>query len=159
MANFSSRPQNIKNTGFEAQILKTITTLSDQIFAKKTELLSIWGMTVLQHNALQVLYDNDTQKTGLSNKEIGRGLTTRVPDITRLLDRLADKGWVKRERDNNNRRIVRTTLTQIGTELVESSAQPLIELQQKMLAHMTQQEKEQLASLLKSFSEEVPDLS
>jgi len=84
----------------------------------------------------------------LSSREIGQGLNTRVPDVTRLLDRLADKGWVIRERDLENRRVVRTRLTKIGKELVESVANPIKELQIELLKHLSKQEREDLAGLL-----------
>ena len=137
------------NDDLESFILNAISELSDNTLAAKNDLLKLWGMTFLQHNALQVLYENDTHLTGLSSREIGQNLNTRVPDVTRLLDRLADKGWVVRERDTNNRRVVRTRLTQEGMDLVKSAANPMRELQKELLNHMTKQEKENFAGLLK----------
>jgi len=142
------RPEKNGGDGVELLILSAVTNLSDHILAARNELLSIWGMTVLQHNALQVLYEKDKENIGLSSREIGQGLNTRVPDVTRLLDRLADKGWVIRERDLENRRVVRTRLTKIGKELVESVANPIKELQIELLKHLSKQEREDLAGLL-----------
>ena len=133
----------------ESFILNTMTKLSDETLAAKNNLLKIWGMTVLQHNALDVLYQKDINNTGLSSREIGQGLNTRVPDVTRLLDRLADKGWVIRERDTENRRVVRTRLTEDGKNLVNSAANPMKELQEKLLDHLSKQEKNDFAGLLK----------
>ena len=144
-----TRLEQNHNDDLESFILNTISKLSDNTLAAKNDLLKLWGMTVLQHNALQVLYENDTQLTGLSSREIGQSLNTRVPDVTRLLDRLADKGWVVRERDTNNRRVVRTRLTKEGMDLVKSAANPMRELQKELLNHMTKQEKENFAGLLK----------
>jgi DNA-binding MarR family transcriptional regulator len=132
----------------ETNIFMNAVKLSDKALAEANKLLSIWGMTVLQYNALRVLYEKDTNNEGLPSKEIGQRLYTRVPDVTRLLDRLANKGWITRERDTINRRVVRSRLTSIGIELVESAYKPLQEVTSQQFALLTKEEKETLARLL-----------
>jgi len=139
----------IGTTKLETDIFTSATKLSDKFLAEASQLLSIWGMTPLQYNALRVLYVKDSSNEGLPSKEIGQRLYTRVPDVTRLLDRMADKGWLTRERDPDNKRVVRTRLTQIGLELVESAYAPLMELESRQLEHMSDKEKRQLSQLLK----------
>lgn len=133
----------------EAEIFSASIKLGDQMLSQANQLLSIWGMTTLQYNALRVIYVKDTADQGLPSKEIGQRLYTRVPDVTRLLDRLAEKGWVTRERDSNNKRVVRTRLTEIGIDLVESAYTPLMELESKQLDHMSENDKSELVRLLK----------
>lgn len=132
----------------ESSIFLNAVKLTDKTLAETNQLLSIWGMTILQYNALRVLYEKDTNNEGLPSKEIGQGLYTRVPDVTRLLDRLADKGWITRERDTINRRVVRSRLTNIGIELLESAYKPVQELESQQLALLTKEEKETLDMLL-----------
>ena len=148
MSDLSKSTENNKDGSLDSSILVSIIRFNDQILAEQSKLLSIWGMTVLQYNALHVIYENDAQKIGLSSREIGEGLNTRVPDITRLLDRMVDKKWVIRERDAENRRVVRTRLTSIGIELVESASPSFKELQMKLLESMANQEKTELSGLL-----------
>ncbi len=148
MSNKRKRTALIGKLTIEAEIFTNTARLSDQILAEMNQLLSIWGMTALQYNALRVLYVKDTQDIGLPSKEIGKHLYTRVPDVTRLLDRLADKGWVVRERDCKNRRVVRTRLTPSGIELVESAYLPLVELESQQFSHMDQADKKELTRLL-----------
>ena len=105
-------------------------------------------MTALQYNALKVLYVEDSEGEGLPSKEIGKRLYTRVPDVTRLLERMVDKGWITRERDVVNKRVVRSKLTEIGIQLVESAFLPLEESESKQLSHLTVDEKTELARLL-----------
>lgn len=131
----------------ETEIFKATIMLGDNNLTETNKLLSIWGMTSLQYNALWVIYKS-SEDEGLPSKDIGRKLYTRVPDVTRLLDRMTDKGWVTRERDPENRRVVRTKITQIGTELVESAHAPLLELESKLLDHLTKEEKQELSRLL-----------
>lgn len=138
----------------ESEIFIAATSYSDQALAEYHELLSIWGMTPLQYNALSVLYAEDKEGIGLPSKEIGSRLTTRVPDVTRLLDRMVDKGWITRERDAVNKRVVRSQLTDIGMELVESAHAPMFELESKQLNHLSEDEKNKLSELLKKALKE-----
>lgn len=148
MSNNQKRTVPNSEVTIEAQIFKDVGRLSDQALTEASQLLSIWGMTVLQYHTLRILYFEDSANEGLPSKEIGKQLYTRVPDVTRLLDRLADKGWVTRERDTNNRRVVRSRLTTIGIELVESATLPLQKLESQQLTHLSKEEKETLANLL-----------
>jgi len=136
------------NTSIESQIFNATSSYSDQTLTQIHELLSIWGMTPLQYNALRVLYVEDKEKIGLPSKEIGSRLYTRVPDVTRLLDRMVDKGWITRERDAVNKRVVRSRLTDIGIELVESAYAPMIELESNQLNQLNEDEKKSLFELL-----------
>jgi DNA-binding MarR family transcriptional regulator len=148
MSNTRKRIALTREVKVETEIFMGSLGISDYMLAEANQLLSIWGMTFLQYNALRILYDTDRDDLGLSSKEVGGRLYTRVPDMTRLLDRLADKGWVVRERDSNNRRVVRSRLTKIGEELVESVNLPMQELENTQLSSLTKKEKEDLVHLL-----------
>ncbi len=149
MPNQRKRKAQIGNVSIESEIFTAATSFSDQTLAQVSELLSIWGMTPLQYNALRVIYVEDKQDIGIPSKEIGSRLYTRVPDVTRLLDRMVDKGWITRERDKINKRVVRSRLTDIGMKLVESAHAPLVELETKQLSHLSDEEKQTLSELLK----------
>jgi len=142
------RKAEIGLSSIESEIFKCTVSYSDKTLAAINQLLSIWGMTALQHSALQVIYVHDTENVGLPSGEIGKHLVTRVPDVTRLLDRMADKGWLVRERDATNRRVVRARLTEIGVELVESAHSSLQALEQERLAHLSESDKIELKRLL-----------
>lgn len=142
------RKAEIGISSIEAAIFRGAVSHSDKTLAAINQLLSIWGMTALQHSALQVIYVHDIEDIGLPSGEIGKHLVTRVPDVTRLLDRMADKGWLVRERDAINRRVVRAKLTAIGIELVESAHTSLEALEKEQLAHMSDADKHELKRLL-----------
>lgn len=148
MSNTHKRQTEIGLSSIESDIFIAATRYSDQTLTEMNQLLSLWGMTVLQHNTLRILYVHDWEGAGLSSGEIGKHLYTRVPDLTRLLDRLADKGWLVRERDENNRRVVRSRLTEIGIELVESAHTTLKAQEEKQLAHLGESDKQELKRLL-----------
>ena len=143
------RKAQIGTHSIENEILIQASQLSDALLRDINQLLSIWGMTALQYNALQTLYVYADKEAGLPSGEVGRHLYTRVTDVTRLLDRLEEKGWLSRQRDPNNRRIVRARLTKIGEELVESAFGSLKQLEEEQLSHMSEADKTELLRLLK----------
>ena len=148
MPNKPTRKPEIAVRTPEAEIFTAAVQYSDQTMTALNKLLAQWGMTTLQHNALHALYVHDTEGIGLPSSEIGKHLYTRVPDVTRLLDRLAERGWLVRERDAKNRRVVRARLTAIGVELVESAHTSLQRLEQESLAHMSAADRTELQRLL-----------
>lgn len=142
------RKAEIAISSIEADIFRGTVSYSDKTLTAINKLLSIWGMTALQHSALKVIYVHDTDDSGIPSGEIGKHLVTRVPDVTRLLDRMADKGWLVRERDATNRRVVRARLTDIGIELVESVHTSMEALEKEQLAHMSEENRLELKRLL-----------
>ena len=143
-----NRKAEISVSSIEEDIFRGTVKHSDTTLAAINKLLSIWGMTALQHAALRVIYVHDTENIGLPSGEIGKHLITRVPDVTRLLDRMADKDWLVRERDTANRRVVRARLTEIGIELVESTHSSLQAMEKEQLAHLSETDKTELKRLL-----------
>ena len=56
-------------------------------------------------------------KRGLSCKEAAERMVTKDSDVTRLLDRLEQQHLIKRERQEQDRRVVLTFITRQGTEV------------------------------------------
>jgi len=81
------------------------------------------GLSAPQYNVLRILRGAGDE--GLRCQEISRRMVSRVPDITRLLDRLGDKGLVIRERSVEDRRVVMSRITDAGLTLLEGIDTPL----------------------------------
>jgi DNA-binding MarR family transcriptional regulator len=75
-------------------------------------------------------------------------MVTPVPDVTRLLDRLESKGWVARGRAEADRRVVLTTITPSGEELLGEIDRPLSEQMEEMLGHVDEDELRRLNEIL-----------
>lgn len=148
MSDKTSRKPEIGIRSIEADIFKLASHYSESTLYDINQLLRIWGITALQHSALQAIYVYDPEDAGLPSGEIGQYLITRVPDLTRLLDRMAEKKWVVRERDPENRRVVRTRLTELGVTLVESTHSSMMQLDTEQLSEMSDAEKTELKRLL-----------
>ena len=87
--------------------------VSDQIY-RLEQALKPHGLTPTQYNVLRIL--NGAGSEGLYGAEIGERLISQGPDVTRLLDRMAESGLVERDRDPNNRRLVIARLTTAGRD-------------------------------------------
>jgi DNA-binding MarR family transcriptional regulator len=71
-----------------------------------------------------------------------------MPDVTRLLDRMEEAGWVSRVREMEDRRCVATHLTRSGRSLVDSLDAPVQDEHARRLSHMTRTQLRTLIDLL-----------
>lgn len=105
-----------------------------------------YGITSTQYNVLRIL--RGAGDTGLSRNEVRDRLLNRMPDATRLLDRMVRGGLISRSREAEDRRLVTTRLTKKGKQLVDQ-LDPLVARQHKArLGHMTDKQLTKLNSLL-----------
>ena len=105
-----------------------------------------WDLTPTQYNVLRIL--RGAAPVGLPCREVGNRMVTPVPDVTRLLDRLESKGWVARGRAEADRRVVLTTITPSGEELLGEIDRPLSEQMVGMLGHVDEDELRRLNEIL-----------
>jgi DNA-binding MarR family transcriptional regulator len=75
-------------------------------------------VTATQYNVLRIL--RGAEPKGLCRNEIGNRMLRRVPDVTRLLDRLEYARLIARERGGQDRRYVTTRITGAGLRLLAS---------------------------------------
>ena len=92
-------------------LLKTGSWVEEKV--KKA--LSPHKLTHAQLNALYILFDNDPDP--VSANELKKKILVSNPDVTRLLDRLVNKGYVLRETCPENRRKIDISLTDPGRKL------------------------------------------
>jgi len=79
------RKAEIAISSIEADIFRGTVSYSDKTLTAINKLLSIWGMTALQHSALKVIYVHDTDNSGIPSGEIGMSEENRL-ELKRLLD-------------------------------------------------------------------------
>ena len=71
-----------------------------------------------------------------------------VPDVTRLIDRLVKAGLIDRIRGDADRRVVLARITTKGLALLRRLDEPVLELHQQTLGHLSRNELKQLNTLL-----------
>ncbi len=123
-------------------MLRTADALQSRIEAR----LKDFGLTGTQYNALRIL--RGAGAAGLPCREIGNRMITHDPDITRLLNRLEDRGLVERTRARHDRRIIYGTITTAGLKLLREMDGPVERQGRDMLRHVGQGKLKQLIELL-----------
>jgi DNA-binding MarR family transcriptional regulator len=81
------------------------------------EALKPYKITTTQYNLLRIL--RGAGRKGLCGREVAERLISRVPDVSRLLDRTEDLKLINRERDPADRRHVTARITEQGLALLE----------------------------------------
>lgn len=104
------------------------------------------GLSDSQYNVLRILRGHGGE--GLPCTEIAAQMITRMPDITRLVDRLEQARWVERSRTQTDRRVVLVRLTAAGQALLDRLHEPIRELHRQALGHLTRPELTELNRLL-----------
>jgi DNA-binding MarR family transcriptional regulator len=94
-------------------LIRTAVVLQDAF----EQMLKPYGISATQYNVLRILRGADPE--GLCRNELRERLITRMPDVTRLLDRMEEIGLVSRSRETTDRRLVTTYITKQGHRLVD----------------------------------------
>lgn len=110
------------------------------------EELKRFDLTITQYNVLRILRGAGGE--GLCRNEVGERLVTKVPDVTRLLDRMEAGGLITRRRGGTDRRFVSTHITEKGLKLLEKIDRELPVIHHRQLGHMNQKRLRELIALL-----------
>ena len=110
------------------------------------EALKPHGVTPTQYNVLRIL--RGAGKKGLCRSEIMERMIARVPDATRLLDRMEAAGLIARARDAEDRRFVTTRITGDGLRLLEAAADSVMELHRTQFTALGEEDLRQLVRVL-----------
>ena len=110
------------------------------------EMMKPYGITSTQYNVLRIL--RGAGRAGLCRHEIRDRMLTPVPDVTRLLDRLADAGFVTRERSDADRRMVTARITEAGLAVLAELDRPTARELDRLLGHMSEPDLARLSGLL-----------
>lgn len=117
-----------------------------------SDLLRPRGITPTQYNVLRIL--RGAGADGVTCTGVLERLVARDPDITRLLDRLEKLGLVTRARDDRDRRIVLSRITEAGLALLAELDAPVAELHRSQLGHLGESDLAELSRLLHAMLSE-----
>lgn len=104
------------------------------------------GITGTQYNVLRILRGAGAE--GLCRSEIRERMVRRVPDVTRLLDRLEEQGLIGRARGGTDRRYVTTRITRSGLKILAELDGAVDEFHQQEFGHMADGRLQVLIELL-----------
>ena len=133
------KPENLdRNFGF---ILNDVSRLMRTTFDRRAKSI---GLTRSQWWVLVHLYRRD----GLVQAELAEILEIERPTLGRLLDRLENKGWLRRQADPKDRRVKRVYLTDEVKPAMKSLRRIAGDLRQQVLEGLNKDEREQLVDTL-----------
>ena len=150
----SSIGTTIKQTkpfgSLEQEVTLMLSRLTSDLGAELAEVLKAAGVTTVQYNVLRIL--RGAGERSLACSEIGERLVTKDSDITRLLDRMEKTGLVNRMRDTDDRRVVKTCITEKGLKILADLDEPVMELHHRQLGHLSEEKLSKLLELLEEAS-------
>jgi DNA-binding MarR family transcriptional regulator len=101
-------------------LLRTASILEHE----ENEMLRAYGLTGTQYNVLRIL--RGAGRRGLCGRDVGERMIARVPDVPRLLERMAEMALITRERDGADRRHVTARIAPRGRKLLAETT-PLLD--------------------------------
>lgn len=121
-----------------------IKLLSQLLTRQFQDKLEPFGLTPFHWVVLCCLWEQD----GLATSDIGERLCQVGGTLTGVIDRMEERGLVRRERDQRDRRIWRIWLTEAGRNLEEILPPLASELREKALQGFSSAEQHQLSGYI-----------
>jgi DNA-binding MarR family transcriptional regulator len=132
----------------EQEVFLNLWRTYDRLKALEDEVFGRFGLSAQQYNALRLL--RSVHPGAMPTLALAGRLISRAPDVTRLLDRLEQRGLLGRERRADNRRVVEVRITDAGLELLRELDEPVRECHRQQLGHLNARSLRDLARLLKA---------
>jgi DNA-binding MarR family transcriptional regulator len=148
-----------KNAGpavpLEDLIFVALLRTADSLAQEAEQLLKAGGLSGAQYNVLRILRGAGPE--GIACRGIGERMISHDPDMTRLLDRMEKRELITRERQAEDRRVVKTKITAQGLNLLKTLDQPIHDLHKRQFRHMNVSRLKTLAKLLEEIRERKPE--
>ncbi len=116
------------------RIFVALLQTADALSQEAEQLLKAAGLTGTQYNVLRIL--RGAEPEGLPCRGISDRMISHDPDMTRLLDRMEKRGMITRERQTDDRRVVKTRITPRALSLLKTLDHPVHELHKRQFRHM-----------------------
>lgn len=145
------------STDTEAGVFIAFMRIADTFGGEAEQVVKAAGLTGAQYNVLRILRGAGPE--GLACREIGERMISRDPDITRLLDRMEKRGLITRERQSDDRRVVKTFVTPNGLQILKTLDQPVRGLHKKQFRHLSAKKLGALAAMLSELQAQLQPAS
>jgi DNA-binding MarR family transcriptional regulator len=129
-----------------SEIMRSLRRIFKSIQDYSQEVLNKFGVTGPQLWALKIISENEKLSLG----ELSKRMYLHPSTITGVVDRLEKKGYVLRDRGQEDRRVIKVQLTPEGKGLVRKAPNPV---QGKMIYGLRRLRKEKLNLIYDSIQE------
>ena len=133
-----SKPFPHRSSEALLSVMRTAALLEHRV----NELLRPFGITELQYNVLRIL--RGAGPDGWCGREISERLISKVPDVSRLLDRMESMQLIRRERDGTDRRHVTARITPKGLRLLDETTPELEAFERDRFGHLDAERLQQI---------------
>ena len=130
----------------EQEVYLNLLRTAEALEGEFAQLFKPRGLSSASYNVLRILRGAGPE--GLPCQEVGARMVSRLPDVTRLVDRLEEAGLVQRARVERDRRVVLIKVTDAGLQILKDLDAPILELHKSQLGHLSADELAQLNRLL-----------
>lgn len=128
-------------------LMQTSKEIHEQIKGEMTK----YKLSITEFSALEVLYQKGKQTV----QQIGNCILVSSGSMTYVIDKLEQKGFLKRNACPDDRRVIHVTLTDDGNELMEEIMPKHNELVEDMFDSLNSDEAETLAHILEKVRNNV----
>ena len=132
------------------QVLSRVMRLARHLDRARREAFSAHQLDSWEFDVLSALRRAGTPYS-LSAGQLGTETGVTSGTMTNRIDRLEDRGLVRREPDPVDRRGVRVFLTDAGRSAVDNALSDLMQREHTILSHLGAHQQRELADLLRSF--------
>lgn len=146
-----SRPSSAPFDSLEQEAYLQLWRTYDRLREIDERVFQAHGITAQQYNALRIL--RSVRPGALSTSALGSRLVSRAADMTRLLDKLAERGFVARKRCAENRRVVYVSITAGGAAVVDRLAADVQRCGKDQLGHLERKTLRTLIGILQQARE------
>jgi len=130
------------------EITKEMTIMVPKLMkGAKSPFLEKTNITTSQMIMLASIHDHGRCKL----KTLARERSISPPTATGLIDRLVRAGYVKRDSDPEDRRVVMVSLTKKGGKIVSRFLDTIRDRWKNILVHLTQQEQRQYLTIVRKI--------
>ena len=122
--------------------------------ARMQKSLKVFNITTSQYNVLRILRGQKGQP--MSAFAIQERMLHRTSNVTRILEKLVEKGLVTRESKSSNRRMIDVMLTPKGAELLQATDELANEGHRQFARNISEEEALQMSDWLDTIRNEQP---
>lgn len=140
--------QRVQHHRFESDSQEAVVSLlvaAAAVGQQITELMRGYGLTHDQYNVLRIL--RGAEPHGHPRGEVGKRMMSKAPDVTRILDRLEEQGFVLRGPSPDNGRLSVARITRKGLDQLKVIDPALHALQQQITTPLSPAQRQQLSRL------------
>lgn len=125
---------------------------ADRVRRRAAGIVEPHGITLQQYNVLRIL--EEAKEDGVPTLEVAARMIEETPGVTRLLDRLEAKAYIRRQRCPRDRRQHLCWLSSDGARVLQQLTPLLAVEHERVLEHLDSGNRQRLVALLEAINSE-----